>query len=151
MAAAFTPEVPGAPEIVVEPDMLRGPRVLVGGERVMPRRERGRPSFPIPMADGSLRPLTLHGAFLGLRARFEDREYQIEPRLTWIELFVVVLPLALITLEPPVGALLGAVGVMVNLVVVRRAWPLAARLAAAVGIVAGAFLAIGLLTGGLLG
>lgn len=151
MGVAFTPMVPGAPEIVVEPDLLRGPRVLVGGERVLPRRVRGRPTFPIPMADGSERPLTLHGSFLGLRARFEEREYPVERRLTFLELFMVVLPLALLTIAPPVGAVAGAVGVMVNLLLMRRPWPLAARVAAAAAVVAGGYLLVGLLIGRLLG
>ena len=147
MAVAFTPEVAGAPEIVVEQDLLRGPRVFVGGQPVAPRRERGRPSYPIRLADGSERPLTLHGAFLGLRARFDGREYPVERRLTWIELFMVVLPLALLTLGPPFGAVVGAVGVMVNLLVVRRPWPLAARILVAAGVVAAGALVLAMLSG----
>jgi len=151
MSVAFTPAEPGAPEVVVEPDLLRGPRVFVGGERVLPRRQRGRPTFPIPMADGSERPLTLHGAFLGLRARFAEREYQVEPRLSWLELFMVVLPLALLTIAPPAGIIAGSVGVMVNLLIIRRPWPLAGRVAAAVAVVVVGYLAVGLLLGRLLG
>jgi hypothetical protein len=151
MAVAFTPAVPGAPEIVVEPDLLRGPRVLVGGERVLPRRQRGRPTFPISMADGSERPLTLHGAFLGLRARFEEREYEIERRLSWLELFMVVLPLALLTIAPPAGVVAGAVGVMVNLLLMRRPWPLGGRVVAAAAVVAGGYLLVVLSSGALLG
>jgi hypothetical protein len=151
VAIAFTPDVPGAPEISVEPDVVRGPRVVVAGTRVRPRRERGRPVYPIPMADGSERLLTLHGAFMGLRARFEEREYPVEPRLTMLELFMVVLPLALVTIQPPLGALAAAVGVMVNLVVMRRPWSLGVRVLVAGGVVLGAWLLIGLLTGRMLG
>jgi hypothetical protein len=131
MAVAFTPDVPGAPEISVEPDLVRGPRVTADGNVVSVRRERGRPIYAIPMADGTELPLTLHGQFMGLRARFEGREYPVEARLTTLELFMVVLPLALITLEPPIGALAAAVGVMINLVIIRRPVGLGPRVAAA--------------------
>jgi len=151
MAVSFTPDVPGAPEIVVVPDLVRGPRVLVGGDRVSPRRARGRPFFPIPMADGSERPLTLHGQFMGLRARFEGREYPIESRLTLLELFMVVLPLALVTLEPPIGAMAAASGVMTNLLIIRRPAPLAVRVVLAGTVVAAAYLLVGLLAGRMLG
>jgi len=148
---AFTPDARGAPEIVVEPDLVRGPRVLVDGVRVLPRRERGRPFFPIPMADGSERPLTLHGGFMGLRARFEEHEYAVEPRLTLLELFMVVLPLALATIEPPLGAVAAAVGVMTNRLIIRRPAPLLVRIALAAAVVIAAYLLIGLLVGGVLG
>jgi hypothetical protein len=151
MAAAFTPDLPGSPEIVVEPDLIRGPRVLVGGSRILRRRERGRPFFPIPMADGSERPLTLHGQFMGLRARFEGAEYPVEPRLTLLELFMVLLPLALVTLEPPIGAVAAALGVMTNLLIIRRPVSLPFRILLAAVVVAGAYLLVGLLAGRLLG
>jgi hypothetical protein len=123
----FRPDAPGAPEIEVRPDLLRGPKVLVGGQPIQPVRERGRPRYPIPFADGTSRPLTLHGAFLGLRARLGDREYPVERRLSFVELFLVVLPLALLTIRPPVGALVGALGVMTSLVIVKSTLPLAVR------------------------
>lgn len=151
MATAFTPDVPGAPEITVEPDLVRGPKVIVAGERVMPRRERGRPSYPIPMTDGSERPLTLHNQFMGLRGRFEGREYEVEARLTLLELFMVVLPLALVTLEPPLGALAAAIGVMTNLLIIRRPLPLPVRVALAAAVVLVGYVAVGLLAGRLLG
>ena len=126
----FRPVPPGSPEIRVEPDIVRGPRVWADGVPIGVRRERGRPTFPIPMADGSEVPLTLHGSFMGLRARFEGREYEIEPRLRMWELFLVVLPLALLTVAWPVGAFLGALGVMIGLLVIRGPWPAPARAAA---------------------
>jgi hypothetical protein len=86
------------------------------------------------MADGTEHQLTLHGAFLGLRARIDEREYPVEPRLTMVELFLVVLPLALVTVEPPLGALVGAVGVMVSLLAMKQPWPILARVAAALGV-----------------
>jgi hypothetical protein len=134
--AAFTPTIPGAPEVEVRPDIVRGPKVFVEGAEVRPVRERGRPSYPIRLADGSDESLTLHGAFLGLRARIAGREYPIEPRLTFIELFLVVLPLALLTIRPPVGALVGAVGVMVSLLVMKQPWPSVARAAVALAVFA---------------
>jgi hypothetical protein len=142
---AFRPIEAGAPEIEVRPDIVRGPKVFVDGLEIAPLRGRGRPHYPIRLADGSEQPLTLHGAFLGLRARFGDREYPVERRLHWIELFLVVLPLALLTIRPPLGALVGALGVMTNLVVMKSALSPALRAILAVGVVAsGAVLLLGL-------
>jgi hypothetical protein len=143
MSTAFRPVTPGSPEITIEPDLIRGPRVSVEGAPLAARRERGRPVYPIPMADGTERPMTLHGAFMGLRARFDDREYEIEPRLRTLELFLVLLPLGLITLVWPIGALVGAFGVMVALVIMRRPWPFAARALAIVAGFAAALLVLG--------
>jgi hypothetical protein len=134
MRTTIRPETPGCPPVEVEPDLLRGPRVRVEGALVVPRRERGRPTFPIPLADGTERPLTLHSAFMGLRARIDDREYPVEPRLTLLELLLVVLPLAFLTVLPPIGAILGAAGVMVARLAVRSPYPPAVRLGATAGV-----------------
>lgn len=133
--AAIAPDLPGCPEIVVEPDLVRGPRVLVGGVLVEPRRGRGRPVYPIPLPGGGEATLTLHGAFLGLRARIGDRDYPVEPRLTLLEIALVVLPLVFVSIGGLPGAFMAALGAMTNLVVVRRPWPLAARVAAALLVV----------------
>jgi hypothetical protein len=134
--ASFRPDEPGAPEIEVRPDILRGPTVLVGGEPIPALRERGRPYYPIRLADGRELPLTLHGPFLGLRARFEGQEYPVERRLTFLELFLVVLPLALLTIRPPLGALVGALGVMTCLLIMKAELPAVARVALAIGVTA---------------
>ncbi len=123
----FTPAVEGAPEIEVVPDVLRGARVIVGGRRVPAIRMGGRRLHPIPMADGSTRPLHLVGGFLGLRAAFEGREYPVEPRLRLWETFLVVLPLAILVLAleaptlagPIVGALITGLAVGIALVAIR--------------------------------
>lgn len=131
MRTTIRPETPGCPPIEVEPDLFRGPRVRVDGTLVVARRERGRPTYPIPLADGTERLLTLHSPFMGLRARIDDHEYPVEPRLTLVELLLVVLPLAFVTVLPPIGAILGAVGVMVARLAVRAPFPPAIRLGAA--------------------
>jgi hypothetical protein len=143
VSRTFRPVSPGSPEITVTPDVVRGPRVSVDGTPVLAKRERGRPFYPIPMADGTERPMTLHGPFMGLRARFDEREYEIEPRLHTLELFLVLLPIGLITLAWPFGALLGAVGVMIALVVMRRPWPFAVRAVVIVAGFAAALLVLG--------
>ncbi len=155
MRRAFRPDVVGSPEIEVEPDIFRGPRVYVDGRPVPARRERGRPFFAIPMADGSERPLRLGGAFLGLRAVFEGREYPIERRLTLWETFLVLLPLAVVTLGVSLGSvggaalggLTGGIGVGVDLAVVRRPWPLAVRTLLAFGVTVVGYLAVALIGG----
>ncbi len=130
-AVRFTPAVPGAPEIEVVPDIMRGPRVIVGGRRLAVTRGGRRPTYPVPMADGTERPLRLIGGFLGLRAAFEGVDYTIEPRLSLWETFLVVLPLAILALGIEAPSLLGSVvallvagaAVGVVLVVVREPWP----------------------------
>jgi hypothetical protein len=145
---AIAPDILGCPEIVVEPDLVRGPKVFVAGEPVEPRRGRGRPVYPIPLAGGGEATLTLHGAFLGLRARIGERDYPLEPRLTVLELVVVVLPLVLVSVGGVPGAFMAAMGAMLNLVIVRRPWPLVARLAAAVLVVAGGLALLAILPRG---
>ncbi len=134
--AVFTPVVAGAPEIEVRPDIIRGPRVFVGGTEILATRERGRPRYMIPLADGTERPLILFGSLLGLRGAFDGREYPIEPRLTFFELFLVVLPLALITFGGLAGVVGAGVGTMVNLVVMKRPWPAVGRVLAALAVFA---------------
>jgi hypothetical protein len=142
----FRPVDPGAPEIEVRPDIVRGPKVFVGGVEVAAVRGRGRPYYPIRSTDGGDMPLTLHGAFLGLRARIGDREYPVERRLTFLELFLVVLPLALLTLEPPIGALAGAIGVMTSLVIMKSARPLGVRVLLALLVTVGGAILLVLLS-----
>lgn len=134
--AVIRPDVSGCPEVVVEPDLVHGPRVLVGGTPIEPRRGRGRPVYPIPLTGGGEAELTLHGAFLGLRAHIDGHVYQVEPRLTVLELALVVLPLVYVTLGGIPGAFLAALGAMLNLVIVRRPWPLPARVVAGLLVVA---------------
>jgi hypothetical protein len=136
----FRPDVPGAPELEVIPDILRGNRVYAGGTRLSMTRDAGRPAFPIPMADGTVRQLRLFGGFLGLRAVFEGVDYPVEPRLSLWETFLVVLPLAILALglDAPslagtaVAALVAAIAVGVALVVVRADRPAWLRTLAAI-------------------
>jgi hypothetical protein len=134
--AVIRPEVSGCPAIVVEPDLVRGARVLVDGDPIEPRRGRGRPIYPIPLTGGGEAELTLHGAFLGLRARVDGHEYQVEPRLNVLELALVFLPLVYVSLGGVPGAFLAALAAMVNLVIVRRPWSLPVRVAAALVVLA---------------
>jgi prolipoprotein diacylglyceryltransferase len=127
----FKPDARGAPEIEVEPDLFRGPRVRVAGERIRMARGAGPPTYPIPMRDGTTRPLRLTGGFMGLRAAFEGTDYVVEPPLQLWETFLVVLPLAILVLgiDAPtvagtvVAAFAAAVSVAVARFVVRLERP----------------------------
>jgi hypothetical protein len=149
-AVRFTPDVPGAPEIEVVPDVLRGSRVYVAGRRIALRHDRGA-AFAIPMADGTERPLRLAGGFLGLRATFDGVVYPVEPRLSLWETFLVVLPLAILGLglEAPtlagsaVAAVVAGAGVGLALIVVRTSWPAWLRSVAAIGVTAVGYVAAG--------
>lgn len=105
----FTPDVAGAPEIEVVPDVLRGPRVSVAGRRIPPSRDGRDRVHRIPMADGSTRPLRLAGGFVALRATFEGVAYPIEPRLRLWETFLVVLPLSILVLGLDAPTIAGTV------------------------------------------
>ncbi len=148
-AVRFTPEVRGAPEIEVTPDLLRGPRVRVGGQRIRMTRDAGRPVFLIPMADGTTRPLRIVGGFLGLHVRFEDVDHEIEPPLRLWETFLVLLPLAILYLglEAPslagtvVAALITCVAVTLALVAIRASWPAPVRVVAALAVSAVGYVA----------
>lgn len=133
----FRPAAPGAPEIAVTPDPFRRPMISVDGRVIGVRRERGRPFYPIPMADGSEAPLTVYGSLLGLRARFEGREYPVERRLTWLELFLVILPIAALTIAASrsaivIGIGLAVAGYVINVVIVKSALPGPARIGLAI-------------------
>ncbi len=135
----FTPDVEGAPAIEVVPDPLRGPRVYVAGERIAAVRDRAQRIYPIPMADGTTRSLRLLGGFVSLRARFEGVDHTIEPRLTIWETFLVVLPLAILSLgiDAPslagtaIAAVVTALVALVALTAIRAARPALVRAAVA--------------------
>ncbi|HYM84411.1 MAG TPA: hypothetical protein VEY67_09700 [Candidatus Dormibacteraeota bacterium] len=137
----FRPDVPGAPEIEVVPDPIRGPRVRADGRKLTAGHGPGGLSFAVPMADGSTRPLRLKGGFLDLTATFEGADHTIQPRLRLWETFLVVLPLAILALgaEAPslagtlLAALVSAVAVGLALVAVRAARPAWLRAIAALG------------------
>lgn len=148
-------DAPGSPTVEVEPDIFRGPRVYLDGERLAARRERGRPVFAVPLADGSERILTLAGGFLGLRATIGGRTVQIEPRLTLIETFLVVLPIAVVgagwalgsMAGAAFGGLIGGIGVGIARQMIRFPWPLAVRALGAVAITAVGYVIVGLVPG----
>lgn len=135
----FTPDVEGAPEIEVVPDVLRGARVSVAGQRIPPTREDRHRVHRIPMTDGSTRPLRLLGGFVALRAVFEGVSYPIESRLRLWETFLVVLPLSILVLglDAPTlsgtvaAALVCGIGVGAALVAIRSEWPSPVRAVAA--------------------
>jgi hypothetical protein len=122
---------PGSPEITVENDVLRGPRVLADGQPIPRQRQRGRPVWPIPMSDGSVRQLFLVGQFIGLRALVAGREYPVERRLQPWELLLAVLPIGLVTLlVGAAGILTGGIATGLTFPLFRQPWPVAARIGA---------------------
>jgi hypothetical protein len=121
----------GSPEIAVAPDLLRGPRVLVDGRPVSPRREGIALYWPIPMADGSERRLRLTGQLVGLRAIVDGIEYRVERRLTAWELVLAVLPIGLVpAFVGAIGILTGGIATGASFALFRLPWPPAARVAA---------------------
>ena len=134
MLHVFRLPEPGSPEITVDQSQLAGLRVSVGGERLPRLRERGRPAWRIPMADGTTRRVAFAGQMTGLHAIVEGGStIQLERRLAIWELILAVLPFGLLGLTGIAGGLIGLVAVVANLRILRMPWPLAVRVAAALG------------------
>ncbi len=130
MRHTFRLPEPGSPEITVDNSQITGLRVSIDGARVPRLRERGRPTWRVPMADGTERRIGLAGAFTGLRAIVDDGTViELERRFTLWELVLAVLPFGLLGLTGVAGGLLGLLAIGVNLRILREPWPLVARVA----------------------
>ncbi len=140
MRHTFRLPEPGSPEITVDNSQITGLRVSIGGARAPRLRERGRPAWRVPMADGSERRIWFAGAFTGLRAIVDDgTTIELERRFTLWELVLAVLPFGLLGLTGIAGGLLGLLAVVVNLQILREPWPLVARIAGTLASLAVAF------------
>jgi hypothetical protein len=128
---------PDAPEITVERDLLRGPRVEVDGRPVPRRREGPRIYWPIEYADGSEHRLAIAGQLTGLRAVVDGVEHRLEPPLAGWELGLTFAPIVLLAvLLGSVGALLGGLVTGLSFGLFRAPWPAGARIAVWVILVA---------------
>jgi hypothetical protein len=76
------------------------------------------------------------GTITGLRALAGDEEIRLERRLAWWELLIAFLPLGLITIGGLLGGLVGGLGMVAGLRVMRRPWPPGSRLAAGIAVFA---------------
>jgi hypothetical protein len=125
---------PGSPEIVVDQSQLTGLSVFADGERLPRLRERGAPSWRIPMADGSTRRIGLGGQMRGLQVIVDgDGIIQLERRLTLWELILAVLPFGLLGLTGIPGGVLGLIAILANLRIVRLPWSAPSRVLATLG------------------
>jgi hypothetical protein len=133
---------PGSPEITVDNSQLTGLRVSIDGRRAPRLRERGRPAWLVPMADGSTRRISFAGAFTGLRAIVDAGPTIVleRPFALW-ELILAVLPFGLLGLTGVAGGVLGLIAILANLQILRQPWPVAARVLGALGCLAVAFVA----------
>jgi hypothetical protein len=131
MRHAFRLPEPGSPEIVVDQSQLTGLSVFADGERLPRLRERGAPSWRIPMADGTTRRVRLGGQMRGLQAIVDDDGViQLERRLTLWELILAVLPFGLLGLTGIPGGVLGLIAILANLRILRLPWSASARVLA---------------------
>ena len=134
MRHTFRLPEPGSPEIVVDQSQLTGLSVSAGGERLPRLRERGAPSWQIPMADGTTRRISIGGQMRGLQAVVEgDGIIDLERRLALWELILAVLPFGLLGLTGIPGGVFGLLAVLANLRILRLPWPVSARVLAALG------------------
>ena len=130
----------GSPEITVDNSQITGLRVSIDGRRAPRLRERGRPAWLVPMADGSTRRVSFAGAFTGLRAVVDDGPtIELERRLALWELVLTVLPFGLLGLTGVAGGVLGLIAIVANLQIMRLSWPAVARALGALGSLAIAF------------
>jgi len=131
---AFRLPEPGSPDIEVDNSQFTGLKVWIDGVRQPRLRVRGRPTWAVPMADGSSHRVTFSGTMTGLRAVVDDDQViQIERRLSLWELVLLVLPISLVGLTGIVGGVCGVVAIVANLRLLRMPWPTPVRIAAAVG------------------
>lgn len=95
--------IPGTlgPEITVTRSLLGNVKVLVDGQKAQ-RRGWWRPTYLIPMADGSTKELRVTGQWIGLKAIVDGNEIEIERRLRPWEIALTFLPFVLV-----VGGLIG--------------------------------------------
>ena len=131
---------PGSPEITVDNSQLTGLRVSIDGERAPRLRERGRPTWQVPLADGTTRRVTFAGAFTGLRAIVDDgTTIELERRFALWELVLAVLPFGLLGLTGIAGGFVGLAAILVNLRILREPWSVPVRVLGALGCLAVAF------------
>lgn len=141
MRHTFRLPEPGSPEIMVDNSQVTGLRVSIDGQRAPRLRERGRPAWRVPMADGSERRIWFAGAFTGLRAIVDDGSMiELERRLSIWELVLAVLPFGLLGLTGIAGGVVGLIAILVNLRILRAPWPLVARIAGTLATLIVAFL-----------
>ena len=125
---------PGSPEIRVDHSQIIGLRVSVDGERLPRLRERGRPAWQIPMADGTTRRVSFGGQMTGLQATVDGgATIQLERRLAVWELVLAAIPFGLIGLTGIAGGVLGLMAVVTNLRILRMPWAFPVRVLATAG------------------
>jgi hypothetical protein len=134
MRHTFRLSEPGSPEIVVDQSQITGLSVYADGVRLPRLRERGAPSWRIPMADGATRRISIGGQMRGLEAIVEgDGVIQLERRLELWELILAVLPFGLLGVTGIPGGVLGLIAILVNLRILRLPRPLPLRVLATLG------------------
>ena len=120
---------PGSPEITVANSQLLLPRVWIDGKPAPRQRQRGRPAWLVPMADGSTHQLSFAGSFTGFRAIVDgEQTIELERRFAIWELVLAVLPASLIGLTGIAGGVLGLVAILANRTILRQPWPTAVRI-----------------------
>ncbi len=125
---------PGSPEIVVDQSQLTGLSVSANGERLPRLRERGAPSWQVPMTDGTTRRISIGGQLRGLQAVVEgDGIIHLERRLALWELILAVLPFGLLGVTGIPGGVIGLIAILVNLRILRLPWPMPVRVLATLG------------------
>lgn len=129
--------VPGTsdPDITIRRSALGGITVLAGAVKLR-SRSRLTPTYAVPMPDGSTRILRIAGQWTGLKAVVDGVETRLEAPIPAWATVLTILPLGLTTVGGLLGGLFGGVAAVVNMWVVRRPWPTAARLVAMLVVVA---------------
>jgi hypothetical protein len=120
------------PEITIRTRAVGFPDVFVAGREIEEISLRGRPAWPIPMADGSVQHLLLRGALTGMVGAVDGVVFPIERRLAPWELLLCLAPFSLVGLGTIAG-IVGMVAVFVNMRLVRRGSTRPARLGLLVG------------------
>jgi hypothetical protein len=141
--AAIEPPPPANEPPPVAPPPAAGPvftvkRPLLGSLQLLadgvPLKRKGMfgLTYLLPMADGTTKEIQVRGVYSGAKVVVDGVEQQVEPsRPVWLSV-LAALPLAIIVLGGALGALIGAIGFIVNLRIASSSQKLAVQLVAMV-------------------
>jgi hypothetical protein len=116
----FRFRVPQDPGVEVTVDNTWVTKVRANGQDLQRASEKGRP-YLIPTPDGTVRRMVLKASFLdpAPKAIIDGTVVAIAKPLTWPQYALGALPLALIFFGGAIGGVIGAVGAMQNINILR--------------------------------
>ena len=130
-----TLHVPGTtePPIAIHRGVFSNIKVFVDGTQAN-RRSRVLLRYDIPLLDGSVRELWLKGQWTGWRAVVDGVETAIEPRIPWYGFIAKWLPIVLVSVGWPLGAIFALGPLFMNYELARREGRWSVKVGAMLGV-----------------